>query len=79
MRIIVYLFIAIRIIAATCPYTIKGIGPVLGIVSMVAEIAFIALAFFYAPEWWYGIIALAIYFVIPLFVPKVIRTVQALH
>ena len=67
----IYLFIVKQILAATCPYTIKGIGQFLGLVSMVATIVFVVLTFFFAKEWWYGLIACAIYFLIPMFLPKV--------
>lgn len=67
----IYLFIANRILAATCPYTIKGIGQILGLVSIIACIVFIVLTFFFSKAWWYGFVACAIYFVTPMLAPKV--------
>lgn len=67
----IYLFIVKQFLTSTCPYTIKGIGQILGLASMVATIVFIVLTFFFAPEWWYGIISCAIYFLVPMLIPKV--------
>lgn len=38
---------------------------------MIAEITFCVLCFFFAPAWWYGLIAIAIYLLAPVLVPKI--------
>jgi len=67
----IYLFVIERVLASTCPFTIKVVGQILGFVSMVATIAFVVLVFFFAPQWWYGLIALAIYLLTPSLTPRV--------
>lgn len=66
----IWLFIANRILASLCPYTSK-IGAYIGWVALVAVLVFIVLTFFFAGKWWYGLISLAIYFGIPLLMPKI--------
>lgn len=60
-----------RLLASTCPYTVKGIGQLLGFVSMIATIIFVVLTFIFASQWWYGLIACAIYFLIPMLTPRI--------
>lgn len=64
-------------LSCTCPLTIKGKGQFLEFVLMFAPWIFIALTFFFAPEWWYGIIACAIYFLVPMLMSKETQTTQA--
>jgi len=67
----IYLFIIERVLASTCPFTIKVVGQILGLVSMIATIVFVLLTFFFAPKWWYGLIACAIYFITPMLTPRI--------
>lgn len=67
----IYLFIIKQLLTSTCPYTIMGIGQLLDIASMFATIVFIILTFFFAPHWWYGLIACAIYLVVTMIAPRV--------
>lgn len=65
------ILIAIRaVINSLCPFTSK-LGSVLGILDIVAFYVFVIIAFFVAPHWWHGLIALAINFIVPLFTPRV--------
>lgn len=66
----IWLFVVERVIASLCPYTSK-LGGILGWIVVVAEIVFIGLTFFIAPKWWYGLIALTIYFVVPVLMPRI--------
>ena len=67
----IYYLIVYKVLGSTCPFTIRGIGSILGIVSMVASIVFVGLTFFFAPQWWYGLVAGAIYLGVPLLTPRV--------
>ena len=71
MDIWIYLFISKQILTATCPFTIKTFGQMLGVVTMVATLVFVVLTFFFAQQWWYGLISCVIYIFVPMFVPKV--------
>jgi hypothetical protein len=63
-------FVINRVLTCLCPYTSK-IGGVISIPCLVATFVFIVLTFFFAPLWWYGIIAIAIYLFIPVLIPKI--------
>lgn len=63
------LFIVEKILASTCPFTSK-VGTAIGFVNLLARYAFIVLVFFFAPEWWYGLVAIAIDWLIPVVTPK---------
>lgn len=70
MELWMILFVINKAIALTCPFT-SSVGQILGYINVVARFVFIALLFFFSANWWYGIIALAIDFVImPLIIPK---------
>lgn len=58
------------ILAATCPFTSK-IGGLLNLLAMIADTVFVILLAFFAPHWWYAIVAAVIYFVITMLIPKV--------
>lgn len=66
----IWLLILYRIIASTTPYTSK-VGSFLGVVSLIGGLVFCVLCFFFAPEWWYGLVAFGIYFAVALFIPKI--------
>lgn len=63
-------FVINRVLACLCPYTSK-IGSVISMFCMVATLVFIVLTFFFASQWWYGIIVIAIYMLIPVLIPKI--------
>ena len=65
------ILIAIRaVIGSMCPFTSK-LGSVLGVLNIIAFYVFVIIVFFVASHWWYGLIALAINFLVPLFTPRV--------
>lgn len=66
----IWLLLLDRIIAGTCPFTSK-IGSVLNLITAVAVPVFCLLCFFFAQQWWYGLIALGLYFLVPIFIPKI--------
>lgn len=70
MELWIWMLIANRIIAATCPFTSK-IGAIFGIVKLIAVPIFCILCFFYATYWWYGLVAWAIYIFTVLLIPKI--------
>ncbi len=70
MYLWLWLYIANKLIGATCPFTYK-FGALLNILSMVASYVFIILAFIFAPHWWYGLILIGVTIAIPLFMPKI--------
>lgn len=65
----IWLLVGDRVLSALTPFTSK-FGATINLLSMIAEIAFCIICFFYASAWWYGLIALAVYFFMPVFVPK---------
>ncbi len=65
-----WLFIANRIIAGTCPRT-SSLGSILGLLNMAATFVFIILSFIFAEHWYYGLILCAIYFILPVFLPRI--------
>lgn len=65
-----WLFVAERFIASTCPRTSK-LGSILNMLSMAAILVFIVLSFFFAEQWYYGLILGAIYLLVPFFTPRV--------
>lgn len=65
-----WLFILIKVLGATCPFT-SPIGAILNLVGMVARYVFIGILFFTAPEWWYGLVMLAVEFFAPMFIPRI--------
>lgn len=70
MELWIWMLIANRIIATTCPHTSK-IGAILGTVTSIAVPIFCILCFFIAPSWLYGLAALAIYLFTALLIPKI--------
>lgn len=68
MKTWLILFIVCEFISATAPITSKVVGQALGLVSVIAKFVFMALVFFFAPHWWYGLITLGIFFLLPMFV-----------
>ena len=63
-------FIIRSVLSSVCPYTSK-IGGVISIPCLVATFVFIVLTFFFAPAWWYGLIAVGIFVLTPLFTPRI--------
>ena len=70
MEIWIWLFVAYRIISSTTPLTSK-VGALLGMVNMVAVPVFCVLCFVCVSAWWYGLIALGIYLLVPMLVPRI--------
>ncbi len=70
MYLWIWLYLANKLIGATCPFTSK-LGGILNMLSMIAKFVFIILAFIFAPHWWYGLILLGISAFVPLLVPKI--------
>ena len=70
MTTIIVLFVIDRILAATCPLTSK-VGAFLGVFNMIATIVLIVLSFFFAPQWWYGLVFAALYLLIPMLTPRI--------
>lgn len=66
----IWLLIAYCIIASTTPFTSK-FGSLLGMANIVAVPVFCLLSFFFAPEWWYGLIAFGIFLFGPLLIPRI--------
>lgn len=64
------LFIVNRVLAGLCPYTTK-LGSVVSTIMFVATLVFIVLVFFFAHQWWYGLIAIAIFFIVPSLMPRI--------
>ncbi len=59
-------FVASGFIAGMCPF-----GGISGTLNLIARIVFMVLVFFKAEEWWYGLILIAINFLVPLLTPRV--------
>lgn len=70
MEIWIILFAVRVILSSLCPFTSK-IGSIFSMVTMIATLIFIPLTFFFAPHWWYGLITLGLYFLLPLLLPRV--------
>ena len=67
----IWLLMVERFFSSTCPFTSK-IGSTFGLITVPAVIVFCVLCFFFAERGWiYGVIAFAIYFLVPLFIPKI--------
>lgn len=66
----IWLLILQRIIDSTCPFTSK-VGAVLNVITLIAVLMFCILCFFYAPEWWYGLVATGIFLFGSLLIPKI--------
>jgi len=66
----IWLLIAYSIISNTTPYTSK-IGALFEMLTIIAVPIFCLLCFFFADEWWYGLIALGIYLLGILVFPKI--------
>lgn len=58
------------ILSVTCPFT-STIGGLLNFLTMIADTVFVILLAFFAPHWWYALVAVSIYFVITMLIPKV--------
>lgn len=65
-----WLLIGDRILSSLTPFTSK-FGAIVNTIAMIAEMVFCVLCFFFAPVWWYGLVAAAIYFCVPALVPKI--------
>lgn len=65
-----WLFLAVKVLGATCPFT-SPIGSILGLISMIARYVFIGMLFFLAPEWWYGLVMLAVEWFAPVVIPRI--------
>lgn len=65
-----WLFVAYKLIVATCPFTSK-VGGFLSLVAMIASYIFIVLSFFFAPHWWHGLLLIAVMFAVSLLAPKI--------
>ena len=66
-----WFLIAGKVLNSLCPYTIEGIGPIVSILNMLARIVFLVLVFFFANEWWYGLLAIVANFIVPFFLPRI--------
>ena len=70
MILYILLFIVNRVLAGICPFTSK-IGSVLSWLSIVAVWVLMALTVFLAPHWWYGLVVVGLYFIVPLLLPRI--------
>ena len=70
MELWLILLVINRVLASLCPFTTK-IGSVISMLTFVASLVFIVLVFFFAPHWWYGLIAVAIFLVVPHLLPRI--------
>lgn len=70
MEAYLWLFVAYKIIGATCPFTSKA-GSILSLAAMIASFIFIVLSFFFASHWWHGLLLIAILLIVPLLTPKI--------
>ena len=59
-----------QFLSLTCPYT-SNIGNVLNLLSLVGSVVFFVLVPFFAPHWWYLLIAIGIYLVAMLISPRI--------
>lgn len=66
-----YLFAAHSLLSALCPFTLKGIGQLIGFLSTIASFVFFILTFIVTPHWWYGLITAGIYMLCLLITPKI--------
>lgn len=65
------IFMIIRkVLTVMCPYCAKPIA-MIGYVAVLAELLFIIFTFIFGEYWWYGLVALTIYFIAPIIAPKV--------
>lgn len=65
-----WLLIGDRILAALTPFTSK-IGALLNTLAVISEFVFMVLVFFFAPEWWYGLIGVGVFVLTPVIMPKI--------
>lgn len=70
MGLWLWLFIAYKFIAGTCPLT-SPVGTILNFITMVAGYVFVILTFFFAPHWWHGFFAIGAILLVPLVTPKI--------
>ena len=70
MELWLILFIVNRVLAGLCPFTTK-LGSVISTITFVATLVFMVLVFFFSPHWWYGLIVLAVFLVVPLLLPRI--------
>lgn len=57
-------------IEGTCPRT-NAVGALLNILSVIAKLVFVILAFIFGVHWWYGLVAIAIQLFVPMITPRV--------
>jgi hypothetical protein len=65
-----WLYVATKFLGVTCPFT-STVGSVLGLIGIIARYVFIGMLFFIAPEWWYGLVMLAVEWFTPIIIPRV--------
>lgn len=63
------LLIGSKVLSMLAPFTTR-VGAMVDTLAVVAEVLFCGLCFFFAPAWWYGLIAGAIWLLAPFLVPK---------
>lgn len=64
------LFVINRVLASLCPFTTK-IGSVISSLAFVATLVFMVLVFFFAPHWWYGLIVVGLFLLVPHLMPRI--------
>ena len=64
------LFIINRVLASLCPFTTK-LGNVISTITFVATLVFMVLVFFFAPHWWYGLIVVGLFLLVPHLMPRI--------
>lgn len=66
----IWLLIIQTIIRSTCPFTSK-VGAIFSVITLIAIPVFCILCFFYAPEWWYGLVSIGILLFGTLLIPRI--------
>lgn len=64
------LFVINRMLASLCPFTTK-LGNVISTIAFVATLVFMVLVFFFAPHWWYGLIVVGLFLLVPHLMPRI--------
>ena len=70
MELWIILMLATKVINNFCPFTSQFLAKV-GYVAVIAELIFIVLCFIIGSHWWYGLVSIAIYLIVPILLPKV--------
>ena len=70
MELWIILMLAKKVINNFCPFTSQFLAKV-GYVAVIAELIFIVLCFIIGSHWWYGLVSIAIYLIVPILLPKV--------